>query len=198
MRCEDCHGHLLDLLYGELGDETRAGVEAHLAGCEACAGAYRRLCAGQAWAERLPVEEPPPAVELAGLALTGTPDARAVDGREDGPGEAGEAGSPTPPEAPSTPPHASRPRRRPRRTASWRVVAAAAGVLLVLGLGARVLREGGAEPASSGAVGSHTNEVPAAAGAGSSDRAAKPAADVPAATTRARATAAEAPAAEPS
>jgi anti-sigma factor RsiW len=43
MSCAEIQELLSDLLDGELADGVRVGVEGHLASCEACAEAYKKL-----------------------------------------------------------------------------------------------------------------------------------------------------------
>ena len=43
MNCGDAEPLLSELLDGELPDDTRAAVEAHVAGCEQCGADYRAL-----------------------------------------------------------------------------------------------------------------------------------------------------------
>ena len=43
MDCEKFDQHVLDALYDELDELTRAALERHMAGCARCAGAYASL-----------------------------------------------------------------------------------------------------------------------------------------------------------
>jgi hypothetical protein len=43
MNCGEAEPLLSELLDGELSEETRAAIEAHIAGCERCAADYRAL-----------------------------------------------------------------------------------------------------------------------------------------------------------
>jgi len=60
LTCAECEEHLADLLDGTLGRELNATIEAHLAGCAACAELARDAGATMALVERAAVVELPP------------------------------------------------------------------------------------------------------------------------------------------
>lgn len=68
MDCEACTDRLVDLLYGELEEPDAESTRAHLADCEACAGALARLEKGRELASLMVVEEPPSAVRISVMA----------------------------------------------------------------------------------------------------------------------------------
>jgi hypothetical protein len=62
MRCDDVRTHLPDFLTGELSAKTKGAVDAHMAGCGACAEEFHKVT--EMWTKLgvLPVEQPSPAV----------------------------------------------------------------------------------------------------------------------------------------
>jgi hypothetical protein len=79
MNCHDCQNLLSDLVHGELLDEQRPAVEAHLAECEACRAAEAGLRETVALLDALePIEDPS---DVAAIVAAAGADAPARPGR---------------------------------------------------------------------------------------------------------------------
>jgi hypothetical protein len=68
MDCETCTDKLIDLLYDDVEESEAVRLRGHIDGCEACHGAWSRLRAGYAFAQRLPLAEAPRGVEATVMA----------------------------------------------------------------------------------------------------------------------------------